>query len=62
MAIDFEIPADAKAVRAQVRQFVHDECFPAEKQLEERPYPEVLAELRAKARARGLWCPFIPKE
>jgi acyl-CoA dehydrogenase len=62
MAIDFEIPADAKAIRETVRQFVHDECFPAEKQLEDRPYKEVLAELRAKARARGLWCPFIPKE
>jgi acyl-CoA dehydrogenase len=62
MAIDFEIPAEAKAIRETVRQFVHDECFPAEKQLEDRPYKEVLAELRTKAKARGLWCPFVPKE
>lgn len=62
MAIDFEIPAEAKAIRERVRKWVQDECIPAEAQLENRPYKEVLAELRAKARAQGLWCPFIPKE
>lgn len=62
MAIDFEIPAEAKAIREKVRKFVHDECMPAEKELEHRPYKEVLAELRSKAKAQGLWCPFIPQE
>ena len=62
MAIDFEIPAEAKAIREQVRKWVHDECIPAEEQLHSRPYKEVLGELRTKARAQGLWCPFIPKE
>ena len=62
MAVDFEIPAEAKAIRERVRQWVHDECMPAEKDLEHRPYKEVLNELRGKARAQGLWCPFIPKE
>jgi acyl-CoA dehydrogenase len=62
MAIDFEIPAEAKAIREKVRKFVQDECIPAEKELEHRPYKEVLAELRAKARSQGLWCPFIPPE
>lgn len=63
MAIDFEIPEDAKAVRETVRQWVNDHCKPAEKELlDGKPYKEVLADLRAKARARGLWCPFIPKE
>ena len=33
MAIDFEIPPEAKAVRERVRQWVHDECIPAEKRL-----------------------------
>jgi acyl-CoA dehydrogenase len=33
MAIDFEIPEDAKAIRDKVRAFVHDECIPAEEQL-----------------------------
>ena len=62
MAIDFEIPAEAKAIREQVRKWVHDECIPAEESLLTRPYKEVLGELRTKARAQGLWCPFIPKE
>ncbi len=59
--IDFEIPEDTKAIRAKVRAFVHEHCIPAEAQLEDRPYEEVLAELREKARAQGLWCPFIPE-
>src|ERR1700690_1287176 len=63
MAIDFEIPAEAKAIREKVRQWVHDECIPAEKELAGgRDYKELLGELRAKARARGLWLPFVPKE
>jgi acyl-CoA dehydrogenase len=63
MAIDFEIPAEAKAVRERVRTWVHNECVPAEKELlAGRDYKELLGELRAKARAQGLWCPFIPPE
>jgi acyl-CoA dehydrogenase len=63
MSIDFEIPAEAKAIRERVRQWVHDECIPAEKELlAGRDYKPLLGELRAKARAQGLWCPFIPEE
>ena len=62
MSVDFEIPQEAKDVREKVRRFVQDECIPAEAELKSRPYKEVLAELRSKARAQGLWCPFIPKE
>ena len=63
MAIDFEIPAEAQAVRKRVRQWVQDECIPAEKALHDgRDFKELLAELRAKARAQGLWLPFIPVE
>lgn len=63
MAIDFEIPAEAQAVRERVRQWVQDECIPAEKRLvDKESYKQVLAELRAKARAQGLWLPFVPKE
>ena len=60
--IDFEIPAETKAIRAKVRDFVQAECIPAEARLETEEYPVVLDELRAKARAQGLWCPFIPEE
>jgi acyl-CoA dehydrogenase len=63
MAIDFEIPAEAKAVRERVRQWVRDECIPAEGRIHTKEdYKTVLAELRTKARAEGLWLPFIPQE
>lgn len=63
MSIDFEIPAEAKAIREKVRQWVHDECKPAEKRLfDGGDYKTILNELRTKARAQGLWLPFIPKE
>jgi len=61
MAIDFEIPPEAKEVRERVRRWVQDECIPAEKELESKPLAEVLAPLRKKARAQGLWCPFVPE-
>ena len=61
MSIDFEIPAEAKAIREKVRQWVQEECIPAEKELDSKPLDEVLGPLRQKARARGLWCPFVPK-
>jgi acyl-CoA dehydrogenase len=63
MSIDFEIPPDAKAIRETVRKWVHDECIPAEKKLlAGGDYKTILADLRKKARAKRLWCPFIPKE
>lgn len=63
MAIDFEIPPEAQKIRERVRQWVHDECIPAEKKITDKEsYKTVLADLRTKARAQGLWCPFIPKE
>src|SRR2546430_9055820 len=62
MSIDFEIPAEAKAIRESVRKWVQEECIPAEKELDSKPFDEVLGRLRAKARTQGLWCPFVPKE
>jgi len=62
MAIDFEIPPEAKAIRERVRQWVHDECIPAEQQLDSKSLDDVLGPLRKKARSQGLWCPFIPQE
>jgi acyl-CoA dehydrogenase len=63
MSIDFEIPAEAKAIREKVRQWVHDECIPAQERVTDKAsYEKVLGELRTKARAQGLWMPFVPKE
>ena len=60
--IDFEIPEATKAVRDKVREFVQQECHPAEERCTADNFDEVLAELRAKARSQGLWCPFVPEE
>jgi acyl-CoA dehydrogenase len=63
MAIDFEIPKEAKEIRERVRKWVHDECMPAETKITDKDsYKSVLTGLRKKAREQGLWCPFIPKE
>lgn len=63
MAIDFTIPDEAKEVRERVRQWVQDECIPAEVELENgKPLQVVISALRKKARAQGLWLPFIPTE
>jgi acyl-CoA dehydrogenase len=63
MSIDFEIPDEAKKIRAKVRAWVHDECIPAESRVvDKESYKSVLAELRAKARSQGLWLPFVPQE
>ena len=60
--IDFEIPEAARAVRNKVRKFVQEECHPADEICTADNFDEVLAGLREKARARGLWCPFVPVE
>jgi len=63
LAIEFEVPREAREVQAKVRAFVHEECMPAEAAvLAGADYQETLKGLRAKARAQGLWCPFIPVE
>src|SRR5689334_17555891 len=51
MSIVFEIPTEAKAIREKVRKWLHDECIPAEKELDSKPLADVLGPLRKKARA-----------
>ncbi|MEM7216918.1 MAG: acyl-CoA dehydrogenase family protein [Pseudomonadota bacterium] len=60
--VDFAIPEETKAIRAKVRDFVQSECIPAEQDCTADNFDSVLAELRQKSRAAGLWCPFIPVE
>jgi len=60
--IDFEIPDDVKQVRAQVARFIDDHVLPAESEIGTRPFFDIVKELQGKARAEGLWCPFVPKE
>lgn len=60
--IDFELPDDVKAVRARAKAFIDEHVMPAEDEIGTRPYFDIVAELQKKARAEGLWCPFVPEE
>ncbi len=60
--IDFEIPAEMQLTRDRVRVFVDEHVLPAEAEIGTRPFFDIVRELQAKARAAGLWCPFVPVE
>jgi acyl-CoA dehydrogenase len=60
--IDFTIPDEIVELRKRVAQFIDTEVLPAEVQIGTRPYMDIVGELQPKARAAGLWCPFIPTE
>jgi len=60
--IDFELPDDVQALRTRVANFIDTHVLPAEPQLGTRPHRDIVSELQAKARAEGLWCPFVPVE
>src|SRR5438477_3308222 len=67
--MDFEPSDKVKRLSAQVREFMEREVYPAERvferQLNEAPsrwqIPRILEELKAKARAAGLWNLFLPE-
>jgi acyl-CoA dehydrogenase len=67
--MDFEPSDKVKRLQAQVQEFVQREVYPAEavfeRQLAEAPsrwqIPPVMEELKAKARAAGLWNLFLPE-
>ena len=60
--IDFAIPDDIKETRARVAALIDAYVLPTEAEIGTRPYFAIVADLQAKARAEGLWCPFIPVE
>src|SRR6202011_874114 len=67
--MDFEPSDKVKRLEAQVREFMDREVYPAEavfeRQLAEAPsrwqIPPIMEELKAKARAAGLWNLFLPE-
>src|SRR5438874_2338587 len=67
--MDFESADKVKRLQAQVSAFMEREIYPAEavfeRQLNEAPsrwqIPPVMEELKAKARAAGLWNLFLPE-
>jgi acyl-CoA dehydrogenase len=60
--IDFEIPDDIKELRARVATFIDTQVLPVEREVGTRPFFDIVKELQGKARAEGLWCPFVPTE
>ena len=50
--------------RAQVRAFMEEHVYPNEAALarEDESSDALIAELRAKARAAGIWAPHLPPE
>src|SRR6184192_2685907 len=67
--MDFEPSDKVKRLEARVRTFMEREIYPAEavfeRQLNEAPsrwqIPPIMEELKAKARAAGLWNLFLPE-
>jgi acyl-CoA dehydrogenase len=68
VAVDFGFSSKVERLRAQVREFVEGEVFPAEAVYERQirdagdphHHPPVMEELKHKARAAGLWNLFMP--
>jgi len=60
--IDFELPDDVKALRARVATFIDDVVLPAEREINTRPFMDIVKDVQAQARSAGLWCPFIPTD
>jgi acyl-CoA dehydrogenase len=60
--IDMQIPEDIKALRVRVAAFIDNVVTPMEPQIGTRPFFDIVGELQQKARAEGLWCPFVPRE
>jgi acyl-CoA dehydrogenase len=61
----WELPEELQELRAVVRDFMRQEVRPAEEPLDFDAYelpPDVLEEVRKKARAAGLWCVASPVE
>jgi acyl-CoA dehydrogenase len=64
--LDFALPREAEAVRLRARAFVDERLLPLEDDPAsfgegEHVREGLLAGLREEARARGLWCPQMPR-
>ncbi len=64
--MDFTLPTDIERLRLRVRDFIAAEILPLESRPEiydqyENIKLDVLDDIRAKARAAGLWAPQMPK-
>ncbi|MGH2788959.1 MAG: acyl-CoA dehydrogenase family protein [Actinomycetota bacterium] len=64
--IDFDLPDEIKDLQRRVRTFVDEVVLPAEHEVDEElegpAFDEVVAKLRDRARAEGLFNPHLPAE
>ena len=69
--MDFTPSPQVAELRERVLDFIDAEVYPVERELMEAldaevgpgvPYPEILVEIREKAKAEGLWNLFMPDE
>jgi acyl-CoA dehydrogenase len=69
--MDFEVGGQVEELRDRIREFMDEYVYPVELEAmvaldqevaERTPYPQVLTEIRAKARQEGLWNLFMPDE
>ncbi|MCV2866125.1 acyl-CoA dehydrogenase family protein [Albidovulum sediminicola] len=65
--MDFNLPAEIDAIRLRTRAFIADkvlplEVDPANYDAHENIRPDLLEQVRAKARAAGLWAPQAPRD
>ena len=69
--MDFELTPQVEELRERVRAFMDEHVYPDELEAMRAldaevapgtPFPEILVEMRAKARAEGLWNLFLPDE
>jgi acyl-CoA dehydrogenase len=67
--VDFEPSDRCKVLLEQLREFMQAHVYPSEREIEEAldrevdrdtPFPAILVELRARAKAEGLWNLFLP--
>jgi acyl-CoA dehydrogenase len=69
IGMDFETTDKVKRMQAQLRQFMDEHVYPAEKIFEEQlnaqpsrwQIPPIMEQLKNKARAAGLWNLFLPE-
>jgi acyl-CoA dehydrogenase len=69
--VDFEPTDRCKALLERLRAFMDEHVYPNEREAElaidrevdvDTPFPAILVELRARAKAEGLWNLFLPSE
>src|SRR5689334_13011983 len=68
--MDFELSTRVKDLQRQVSDFMNENVYPIEKQVEdemnepgkEHVEPAILKDVRKKAKAAGLWNLFIPDD